>query len=125
MNLLLYTTAVEGTGERLQRAIETLVPIERTEVSCTIDSLSCRLRQPKDDLTIAVLLAASRKDLADILSIHDLLCDIRIILILPDTEDDTVARGHTLQPRFLSYIDSDFTDVAAVLEKMVRQGIYY
>ena len=125
MNLLLYRTAAEGTGERLQSVIETLAPKVKAEIACTLDRLSCRLRQPKDDFTIAVLLAASRNDLADILSIHDLLCDIRIILILPDREDDTVAWGHALQPRFLSYIDRDFTDVAAVLAKMVHQGIYY
>jgi hypothetical protein len=124
MNLLLYTTAAEGIGARLQRTIETLVPKEKLEVSWTLDRLSCRLRQPKDDFTIAVLLAASRNDLADILSIHDLLCDIRIILILPDRENDTIAWGHSLQPRYLSYIDSDFTDVAAVLGKMMRQCIF-
>jgi hypothetical protein len=125
MNILYYATETEGSGERLQRVIETLVPEETREVYRTIDSLSSRLCQPKDYyLTIAVLLAASRKDLADILSIHDLLCDIRIILILPDRENDTIAWGHSLQPRYLSYIDSDFTDVAAVLGKMMRQCIF-
>jgi hypothetical protein len=126
MNVLYYATETEGTGARLQRVIETLVPEEKREVYRTIDGLSSMLCQPKDYyFTVAVLLAASRKDLADFLSIHYLLFDVRIILILPDREDDTVAWGHALQPRFLSYIDSDFTDVAAVLEKMVHQGIYY
>ena len=125
MNVLFYSRETEEAGERLERMVEVLIPEEKREVYRTIHSLSSRLRRPKDcDLTIAVLLAAGRKDLADILSIHDLLCDVRIILILPDREEDTVAWGHSLQPRFLSYIDSDFTDVAAVLYKMIRRNIF-
>lgn len=118
-------TGPEKYAVRLRGIIESLVPKDNWEIFRTVETLSFRLRRPGYRPAIAVFLASSRKDLADILSIHDLLCDIRTILILPDREDDTVALGHALYPRFLSYIDSDFKDVAAVLEKMVRQGIYY
>jgi len=47
---------------------------------------------------------------------------MRIILILPDEDNETITMGHTLFPRFSTYADSDFKDVAAVLKKMIRQG---
>ena len=77
-----------------------------------------------DDIPIAVILAASDNDLLTILSISHLLYDVRFILVLPDREDPTVAIGHSLRPRFLSYTDSDFREVTAVLGKMIG-GFYY
>ena len=117
-NLLLYAKMTDGAAKRLRRVIEVLVLKENMEMYRTIDSLSRRLRQPRNDLPIAVLLAASRQDLLELLSIGNLLDGIRIILILPDRKDGTIAKGHRLRPSFLTYVDSDFLDVAAVLMKM-------
>lgn len=120
MNLLLYATETMGNGRHLQSIIEELVPEYKTEIYRTIDSLSHRLRQPKYDLAVAVLLASSREDLVDLLSIRDLLDDLRIILLLPNREKDTIDKGHTFRPRFLTYADCNLLNVAAVLSKMLR-----
>ena len=71
-------------------------------------------------MDIAVLLAASHKELQELLSIKELLQHIRIILLLPDHENETIANGHKLYPRFLSYCDGNLDDVAAVLSKMIQ-----
>ena len=119
MRLLFYTPVSEGAGEQLQRMMEELVPKNNVEIYRSIEDLSRRLRQPANDLPIAVLLAATRKDLLEILSIRDLLRNIRIILVLPDRDEDTIAKGHMLRPRFLSYTDTNFADVCSVLGKML------
>lgn len=120
MNLIFYGAVTEGAWERLQRVIEALVPEEKIEIYRSIDRLAHRLRQPTYNLDIAILLATTREDLLNIISLSDLLEDIRIILVLPDRELDTIRKGHSLRPRFLSYADSDFAEVAAVLSKMVE-----
>ena len=119
MNLLFYARKEHGAGERLQTLIEGLVSEDNIEICMTIESLSQRLRQPTYDLGIAVLLAADSQDLTELLSIRDLIWDLRLILILPDREIGTIAKGHTLRPRFLTYLDSDFADMTAVLKKML------
>ena len=119
MDLIIYSSIMEGAGERLQKMIEAVVPTEGKKICRTIEGLSHRLRQPAKKPVVAVLLANDRKDLLNILSIRDLLCDIRLILILPDREEDTLTKGHTLGPRYLTYSDSDFWEVAAVLGKML------
>ena len=119
MTLIYYTPTSNSAGERLRKAINAVVPAKRTEIYRTIGSLSRRLRQPTYNLNIAILLAAGRKELSDLLSLRDLFRDIRIILLLPDRKKETISKGHKLYPRFLSYIDTDFTDVAAVFEKMI------
>jgi hypothetical protein len=120
--LVYYGTVTDGAGERLQRVIEGLIPKAELEVYGTIGGLAGRLRQPVGDVTMAVLLAATREDLSQILSVCDLLCYVRIMLILPDQEEDTIAKGHSLRPRFVTYADSDFLDVAAALGKILRRS---
>ena len=85
------------------------------------DSLSDfaqRLRQPMDPNLIAVLFPKDTDQLGELVAIRHLLRDLRVVLILPDSRETTVSRGHVLRPRFVSYADSDLSDVAAVVTKM-------
>ena len=120
MEVLLYATGADEAGKRLVRIIKTTLVSLDIQVYRTINSLTQKLHQPKDGFLIAVLLAHNKKELSKILSLKDLFWNSRIILILPDQEMNTISKGHQLYPRFLSYVDSDFTDVAAVLEKMLK-----
>jgi len=120
MALLIYSTKTEDIGERLLSVIGLLIPENKLEVCRSIGELSQRLRQAVFNPTIAILLASSREELQDILSIKDLLWDIKIILIVPDMNRSTLAKGHTLRPRFVCDCNSDFVDVAAVLSLMIR-----
>jgi len=51
--------------------------------------------------------------------LSDWLWDTRIILILPDRDRETITNGLKLRPRFFTYADEDFGEVAAVLAKML------
>lgn len=82
----------------------------------------CRLYARRGE-TIGVLFAADRQDLANLLSIQDLLDDVRIILVLPDDKKETVSAGHRLRPRYISYAGGNFEDVAAVLNKMMQRSL--
>jgi hypothetical protein len=119
MRLLLYTPVSDGFGGQLHRMVAELISLNDVEVYRNIENLSNRLRQCAHDLSIAVLHMARKEDLSDILSIRDLLRDVRIILLLPDRDEETLAQGHILRPRFVSYADSDLADVRAVLDRML------
>ena len=121
MRLLLYTPLGQSIGGQLHEMIGALVSEDDVEVYRTIEGLSRRLRQPGNDLPLAILHAPRREDLWDILAIRDLFRDIRIILVLPDRDENTIAQGHILRPRFLCYSDSDLADVSAVLKKYLAR----
>lgn len=125
MEVLLYTTETNEDGKRLEKIIKTSLDRLNIQICRTLNSLIQKLRRPRDSFCIAVLLAHSKESLSEILSLKDLFWNLGIILILPDNEMDTISRGHKLYPRFLSYIDSDFSDVAAVLGKMFDYHKYY
>jgi len=113
----------KNTGQGILNIIKTHVPADKIEAYQTIEHLSGRLFEPRGDLIIMVLMASSSQDLLDLLLIRDLFYDIPIILILPDRKKDTVKKGHKFYPRFISYMDSDFSDVSLVLSNMLINKI--
>lgn len=120
MKILFYASPQRDDGEKVRSIIEALVPKQRIETYRTTDTLSRRLRRPIGGLTIALLFTSTKEDFHDLLSLHDLLTDLRILLILPDREADTVSKALSLRPRFFTYADSDFSEVSAVLAKMLK-----
>ena len=120
MNLLVYAAKSGGVAQHLQQVIEETVPKKNLQIYRNFNSLSYRLQQPMNGLKIAILLADSDQDLTDFLSLQDLLSELRIILILPNREAGTFEKAHILGPRFMTYTDSDFEDVKAVLSKMIN-----
>ena len=119
MGLLLFSSLSNRARARLQKLLEALCPCQRIKTCRTISSLSARLCQPKHNLDAAVLFAATKDELDQLFSINDLIDDLRIVLVVPDRESDTILKGHILRPRFLTDVDSDFSDIAAVLKKML------
>jgi hypothetical protein len=120
MKVLLYLNGSNGTAELLHRAVVGVMSDCDAEICRTVVALSKRLRQRTGDLTVVVLLASTRQDLAEILALHDWLQDLRTILILPDRDSATISHGLTLRPRFFTFADADFSYVSAVLAKMLR-----
>ncbi|MGO9316077.1 MAG: hypothetical protein ACLQBD_29390 [Syntrophobacteraceae bacterium] len=120
MSVLYFASVVDGIGERLQAAIEASVPVqERIEVYRKVDNLTYRLRQLRSNLTVAVILAANQDELTNLLSIKELIRDLPVIMVLPDREQVTIRKGFALRPRYFAVVDSDFSDVTAVLNKML------
>jgi len=120
MKLFVYSRKLDGAIDRFQGQLESCMQGKITETFNSVKILSRRLCRPNTtrEETIAVLFAVDRKDLLDLISIRDLLDNIGIILILPDDKKETISAGHRLRPRYISYTDGNFKDVAAVLNKM-------
>ena len=116
--LLLYTPLAHRASYRLEKAVAAVVPKQATEAVHTRDGLARRLRKPNNGLEVVAILAASRKELRELLSLAQILEGLRIILVLPDADPQTIAQGHSLRPRYVTNIHSDFQDVAAVLGKI-------
>ena len=120
MSLIFYEKASDGIAEQLKGMVKPLITEDKMEVYHTISILSKRLSRPIDGRVIMVLVAADRNDLLDIFVIRELFGMIRIIIILPDREDEIVRMGHQLQPRFLTYADGELSEVYSVLRKMLK-----
>jgi len=122
MNILFYEPAITEKGKAILREIvDHLTLEEKFEVYQTIDSFSHRLNHLIGEPTITILFINTKEDLLELLSIKHLLFDTKIILILPDQEEDTIAKGHSLRPRFLTFSNSDLKEVSAVFNKILKK----
>ena len=120
--ILLYSALKTGIGERLEKVVSAVVPEDMIDICRSIEDLFRNLSRRINKPVVAVLLAADIEDLLGFVSIRKMFRDTRIILILPDQKNDTIVQGHKLFPRFVSYTESDFTDVSTVLAKMIESG---
>ena len=66
-----------------------------------------------------ILLAADRKDLADIVAHREAYLNAAILLLIPDEEPSTIASAHLLRPRFLGRLEDGRDDAVSVLRRMV------
>jgi hypothetical protein len=120
MLILIYGDQAGMVTHGLKEAIQREVSVERVEEYHSLDGLSKGLRRPLMGRAIAVLAARDLADQIGLLSIGDLLGEIPLILVFPDRDRNTVSAGHALRPRFVTFADSDFSDVGAVLGKMIE-----
>lgn len=120
MLLIFYEKAIDGIAEQLKGMMKPLIGEDSIKVYHSISILSKRLVRPIDGRVIMVLVAADRNDLLDIYAIRELFGIIRIIIILPDREDESVRMGYQLQPRFLTYMNEELSEVYSVLRKMLK-----
>ncbi|MCX5828970.1 MAG: hypothetical protein NTV58_13360 [Deltaproteobacteria bacterium] len=123
MNVIFYSAPGTSQGEKLQRVIDILVPRNNVETFRTIPSLLQRLHQPLPEAVVFVFLVSSREELLELVEYQEWLRDRRLILVLPDDDMETISRGHALRPRFVTYAESDFIDISAVLGKMLGVGV--
>ncbi len=122
MGVLFYGAHENGIGLKLYQRLVRAVSPEAIEGFIDLDAFSKRLCLAPTCMSIVVLLAATREDLVALQSIKHLLEDTRILLVLPDEDAQTVRMAHELTPRFLTYLDGDFSDLSAVLRKMTGRS---
>lgn len=120
-NLALYFGENHSAGNRLGEVIRGVVRRGSIRVYRTVDDLCRGFRQPCRVIDPLVLFPADRSDLSHLVRMGRLFMNHRIVLILPDRTGNTIAGGHTLFPRYVTFSGGDFSDVVAVLEKMLRK----
>jgi len=122
MELVFYCADPNDFSLGLLDHIVARVHAEKLVVCGSFKELRASLLKPEYDFFAAILVVSSRRDLLDLLSIGEHLRSTRIILILPDREQETVSKGHALRPRFLTWPTGNSNEVIAVLAKMMSSA---
>jgi hypothetical protein len=123
MSLIIYMPKANDSSRRLLQMIAQLEWQDSIEIFYHFGRLLSRLRHPSGDEDIALFCASTVKDLEALVANEPLLNNMRLILILPDREAQTISKGHLLRPRFMCYLDGDFSDLALVLKKMEKNTV--
>jgi hypothetical protein len=120
MSSVLYLPSENGLEHRFRTLLGTEVPEKKFEICHCIGELSLKLIMPPSNVKVAVLFALTQFDIMGILSLGNLMADVKSILILADDDRDTIMKAHTLRPRYITWLDSDFRNIVNVLKKMIE-----
>lgn len=120
MSIIFYNSVDYINSKRLLTVMDSEVLKEKIEIVQNIEDLALSLRKPNRVNDIVVLFVRDMAEFYQILAIKRSLKNVRLILILPDMSAEMISAGHKLHPRFISYIDSDYKDVADVLMRMIK-----
>jgi hypothetical protein len=121
--LIFYAAAANGKTAKILDRIEAVLPAAVIVVCRTPQELSRGLMRPLSEVIAVVLNVGARDDLMDILSLRDVLHETRVILILPEPEREILVMGHSLRPRYLTYLDEEPEALASVLGKILETRI--
>lgn len=119
MKVIFFLPESTSALERFQGLVELVNSQTEAVVTRTIGDLTHNLRQPKHHLAFAVLITNNQEELLNVINLSGLLQDVRIIIVLPDRDTDTIRMGHKLHPRFLTDIEDKSNTLELVINKML------
>ena len=119
MASILYLPAEYSQEERFRSLLEIAVPEKKFEIYRTFEELSRGLRETGSGVKVAILFAVNQAEITQILSLGDLLADVKIILILADEDKETMMKAHRLRPRYVTWMDYDLLDIGIVFKRMI------
>ncbi len=119
MDLIIYLAGSAENRQRIEGLIERSFPRGKKEFFISLADLSQRLRFATYSDSIVLLAPNSKEGLQQLLSEREILFTLRTVVIAPAHDAETIAIAHQLRPRYLTYLDSELGDLAAVLQKMV------
>jgi len=119
MGLILCLSGENESNASLIRIVKIAVPNHAIEILFSIGELSERLRKSLADISVAVLYAAERSELLEMIYLGELLGEIRVVLVLPDAQPESLNKAHILHPRFIATSRGDFKYLGSVLKKMM------
>lgn len=121
MILFFFSQNSREAGERLLNIIQRELNGQRIEVNRTVECFLDRFHHPILESVIAIIMIDDRKMLEELILAQSLMDDVPILLVLPDGKVDTFSNGLKLYPRFVTDVESDFSDLVSVLNKLMHR----
>ena len=89
--LLFYAAEKSPVVHALERIVSQRLPVHKV-IQCTaMDAVEKRLRRPRQDLEILLILVQDAIEMARLTHLRALVLDLRLILVLPRRDEATVA----------------------------------
>ena len=123
MNVWFFSRGDNPYGNRLLKIIASCLPEKKIQIIRSVKKLLMKMRQPGGQPAILVLCLSSTEELLQALVHGELLVEYRLIVILPDSEEETIARGHALRPRFIACANQDLMEIPVVVSRMMKMQV--
>lgn len=101
---------------------DSTLPASRCPVCTSAAMLRGALTHVPRERCLAVLLAARSEELDQMVALSGWLQDLPIILMIPDSGPETIAKAHRLRPRYLTGPQVDWGELCAVIRQILLQS---
>jgi hypothetical protein len=122
--MLFYSAQRNHIVDALEPLLTEHLPYHQVSFCNAMDALENRLRRPPRNLKIALLCISDAIEMVQLTSLRSILMDLRLLLILPRQNADTIGWAHLFGPSFIAYMDTDVDRISAVLKKMINTAIH-
>lgn len=106
-------------ADKFFESLSTFLPEIPYQLCQSSDQLLLLLRKAYLGTHVIVLFLQTRGELEEILPLQDYFEGMKLLLVLPDEENQTIAQALRLLPRYKSSIGGNFTELCMVLKKMI------
>lgn len=118
MNILCCASTPAMLEKISKAAIALSVDGVGIELYKSIEEVYSRLCNPGSSARVLILCPKNNKEMEKVISLQDVLSRVKIILILPKRDKNSVKLAYRIFPRFMAFADEDFTSITMVLQKM-------
>lgn len=108
-------------NNRVVETLQKLLAGQKIERFRSVASIAKRLSRPCHGLKIALLVIREVNEIIRFAEIHNLIRDLRLVIVLPGHDSEMVSMAHQLVPRFIAYTDNGFEQAVAVIRKMAEK----
>jgi hypothetical protein len=108
----------EGRENELLSAVAPFISNGPLEVFSDLPSFAARVRRPKESLSVALIWNPTKEELREIGAMKHFLEGVKVLLVLPDQEAETVALAHRILPAYISYLDEGIFEIVPVLKRL-------
>lgn len=118
MNIFYFTSEQTASERQLLTLLEKQIDSGELRVFQNLPKMAAHLVMRSGGRDIVILSVANELVLNDILSLREAFDWFRTIVILYNQGREAVRKGHLLKPRYLTFMDNNIMEVAAVVRKM-------
>ncbi|MGV8056855.1 MAG: hypothetical protein AB2L12_02290 [Smithellaceae bacterium] len=124
MTYLYYANKYTDAGKIMQQKLSSAFDKSWMKRCRTIAEFSMKLHESLRDVRAAIVLIDNLEELKGILALKDILWEIKVIIIFSSQANISPMEVLALRPRFLTWTDSDLSQVVYVLGKMIKYEPY-
>lgn len=120
MTVFFCASSLQKNEKKFFALLEKSFPDARLEVFTSCSDLALRLIHPKEGASVAVIVLSGKEETMGLLPVRDMISDTAIIVVLPDDSRDMMTLAHRLRPQYVSFLDSDFSELISVMGRMIK-----
>ncbi len=125
MNIFFYASTMSTAGKHYLKKLLGISELENITIlpegSLFLSPLALKLRS--GDLII--LFVADKQELDKLVTLRNEFNDFRIILILVNSDSETIRKAHLLQPSFITFLEEKTVTIKAVIKKITRAEMLF